>query len=127
MNQSVIKLLHRAAEEVERRGLYKGHLYEPDADPKTCSVCVFGALNVAYNDGGQYEGTPMIDEYRLRGGGITVSADVEYELAETIGAWPPEFNDRAETTADDIIRALRETAERVEREGLSHDSCDHDG
>lgn len=97
----VAAVYERAADEIKRRGgIHKGDYGDDPRNPGTCRVCIYGALNAVLF------GDPFDETNRL-------PQPVEAALRAKVGNCPDVWNDAPPTTADDVIRLLRDLAREV--------------
>lgn len=110
----IADVLNKAADLIEKRGLYKGSFASYGKD---CSFCTVGALMVAAG----YE--PQLTDNNInlfsaealdsRVNGSVVEKAIN-ALAQVVDyRHVPAWNDRDETTQDDVVRTLREVAANV--------------
>lgn len=110
------EILNKAADVIETRGWHRGS-FTPDGtlenptDPKTCPVCVLGAINVAAGRAAELDltdrGTAQAAAEQLAAYlGLTYRL-YRYTLVEVLG---DEWNDSAAADEAEVITALREAA-----------------
>lgn len=95
--------LRAGADVIERNGWHQGYYWlevagTPDRD---CPVCALGGLNVAIN--GNPRATGSLRRYR--------AAEA---LEDHIDAYVPGWNDKPGQTAENVIKAMRACADRLE-------------
>lgn len=102
------EILLKAAEVIERRGHYKCWYCADDKNPHEGPVCAVGALSDAI------VGCPD-PICMVKPGQRDALEFVKLTLCEKLGVTSfPEWNDRAETTAQDVIDLFRSTANEME-------------
>ena len=97
-------VISRAADEIEKRGLFKGYIYDMDADPAIARVCVLGALRVAV------VGCParMCSDDVL----IQLYVDSAHQVSTHVGQISL-WSDRVSSTDLVVVARLREIAAKV--------------
>lgn len=96
----VAAVYERAAREIERRGHHKGDYGDDPTNPGGCRVCLHGALNAVLFGDPFDEANPL-------------PQPIESAVRVKFGMFAAAWNDAPETTADDVIRLLRDLAREV--------------
>ncbi|WP_217235408.1 hypothetical protein [Streptomyces sp. AC555_RSS877] len=106
--QQAADVLDKAADHLAAVGLHKGYLYDErqakGSAMNRCRVCAVGAiLTAAY-------GTPR---YAVDDADINVTDRAIFMLTEKVGEPIPSWNDHPDRTQDEVITALRDTANQM--------------
>lgn len=101
-------LLDMAADEVVKRGLFRGALGETRREASICRVCAMGAINAA-SSGNPFRARSVCVVWAIR----AVEIQLEKERkGKCLWIW----NDTKARNADSVARLFRRTAKRLRRE-----------
>lgn len=115
-DEATADILDKAADEIERRGLYKGYFYEPNTEAMAadrlrffndCKVCAFGAIRVAVFDTPDKTNGP---DYETHVAYVKAKQALSWMVWERGHMDIPAYNDNPSTTQGDVVALFRETA-----------------
>lgn len=111
------EILDKAADVIAERGWWRGSYKEPRRDPRTCPVCVLGALNVATGSSPDVEASfkvPCATSAAANALADYLMLNPGDDLIDTLGN---EWNDRDAESAEEVVRKLRAAAASEREQG----------
>lgn len=121
------EVLEKAADEIERRGLYRGAYFDPcvpDTQRDTCRVCALGAIGLVIQDSPELyhdlitflDARPALEALARETGQVWDGDEDldDHDLHERITEW----SDGRDTAAE-VADAMRTTARHLREGGVS--------
>jgi hypothetical protein len=104
------EILDKAADVIATRGWWRGGYKEPRRDPRTCPVCVLGAINVATGSSPDAESSfkvPCVASAAANALAEYLYLNPGDDLIDVLGN---EWNDCDVESAEEVVRKLRAAA-----------------